>query len=178
MRVCVFCGSARGNRPEYSQTAALVGTLLAQKQIGLVYGGARVGLMGAVAEAALAAGGEVVGVMPQSLMDREIAHAGLSQLHVVGSMHERKALMASLSDAFLALPGGYGTLDELCEILTWAQIRLHNKPIGLLNVQGYYDSLLALFRHAAGEGLLQARHHRLLITGDDPATLIHQLTGR
>ena len=143
----VFCGSNYGARDDYSDAATKLGSLLAEHGIGLVYGGARVGLMGVVADAALAAGGEVIGVMPQALVDREIAHSNLTKLHIVHSMHERKQLMADLSDAFVALPGGFGTFEELCEVLTWNQIGIHNKPCGILNTLGYYDGLLAMFNH-------------------------------
>jgi len=140
-RLCVFCGSASGVRPEYEAAARELGTVLAGRGVGVVYGGASVGLMGVVADSALAAGGEVIGIIPQALVDREVAHAGLSELHVVGSMHERKALMAELSDAFVALPGGMGTLEELFEVFTWRQLGLHAKPIALLDVAGYWAGL-------------------------------------
>src|ERR1043165_174167 len=142
-RVCVFCGSSPGARPEYRQAAEAMGRLLASRRIGLVYGGGNVGLMGLLADAALSAGGEVIGVIPRHLDAREVAHRGLPDLRVVASMHERKALMADLSDAFIALPGGLGTLEEMFEILTWAQLGLHRKPCGLLNVLGYFDRLLS-----------------------------------
>jgi uncharacterized protein (TIGR00730 family) len=131
-----------------------------------VYGGGRLGLMGAVADSALAAGGRVIGVMPQSLVDMEVAHSGLTELHIVGSMHERKALMNSLSDAFVILPGGWGTMDELCEALTWAQLQIHHKPVALWNVEGYYDSFLAFCRHAMREGLLKAKDYERLLVGN------------
>jgi uncharacterized protein (TIGR00730 family) len=142
-RICVFAGSSAGVRPEYLRAAADLGTVLAARGIELVYGGARVGMMGAVAGAVLAGGGRVTGVIPQALVEKEVAHDGLTELRVVTSMHQRKALMADLSDAFIALPGGWGTLDEMFEILTWAQLGLHRKPCGLLNVSGYFDRLLA-----------------------------------
>lgn len=154
-RVCVFCGSASGSRPGYAGAARELGTRLAHRGIGLVYGGAAVGLMGTVADAALAAGGEVIGVIPGALVDREIAHPGLSELHVVGSMHERKALMAELSGAFVALPGGLGTLEELFEVCTWRQLGLHAKPIALLDVEGYWAGLLAFLAHTEAEGFLR-----------------------
>ena len=145
--VCVFCGSQPGDDPAYEGAAWALGETLAAMGIELVYGGGHVGLMGAIADAALAAGGEVTGVMPRALVDREIAHTGLSRLHVVGSMHERKAMMSELSEGFVALPGGSGTLEEFFEVLTWAQLGEHGKPCGLLNVAGYYDPLLAVFDH-------------------------------
>ena len=143
--VCVFCGSSPGNHPAYVTVARTTGQILAENNLKLVFGGGRVGLMGQVANAALAAGTKVIGVIPEFIANKEIAHGELSQLHVVNSMHERKALMAKLSDGFIALPGGFGTLEEFCEILTWAQLGLHQKPLGLLNVNGYYDSLLRIF---------------------------------
>ena len=174
-RVCVFCGSARGARPEYQEAAQAVGTLLAERGLGLVYGGGNVGLMGAVADAALAAGGEVTGVIPESLVGWEVAHTRLTELRVVGSMHERKALMADLSDAFLALPGGFGTFEEFCEVLTWSQLGIHAKPCGLLNVAGYYGPLLGLFDHAVREGFLRPQHRALVLEGADPACLLDAL---
>jgi uncharacterized protein (TIGR00730 family) len=174
-RVCVFCGSSYGARLEYASAASAVGQGLALRGIGLVYGGARVGLMGCVAEAALQAGGEVIGVIPASLVAKEIAHTGVSDLRIVSSMHERKALMAELSDAFLALPGGMGTLEELCEVLTWSQLGLHRKPCGLLNVAGYYDPLLDLFDHAVSEGFLKRVHREMVLSGADPDILIPSL---
>ena len=170
--VCVFCGSRAGTRPAYLEAARAVGEALAARDLGLVYGGSRVGLMGAVADAALAAGGEVVGVIPEFLRAKEIAHGGLTRLHVVGSMHERKALMADLADAFVALPGGYGTLEELLEILTLAQLGLHRKPVALLNVEGYYDPLLALFDQAMREGFLSPALRGLILEATEPAALI------
>jgi uncharacterized protein (TIGR00730 family) len=173
--VCVFCASSHGVNPAYGEAARQVGHLLARQGIELIYGGGCVGLMGTVADAALGAGGRVVGVMPVALVEREIAHTGLTELHVVASMHERKARMADLSDAFVALPGGFGTLDELCEILTWAQLGIHRKPVGLLNVAGYYDHFLALLDHQVREGLLQARHRDHLTVDDDPERLLEKL---
>lgn len=168
-RVCVFCGSAAGARPEYVAGATALGTGLADRGIGLVYGGASVGLMGAVADAALGAGGEVIGVIPQSLVDREVAHAGLSDLRVVGSMHERKALMAELSGAFVALPGGIGTFEELFEVWTWRQLGLHAKPIVLLDTAGYWAGLTAFLEHAGREGFVKAAP--LDLAPDVPALL-------
>src|SRR5262245_4943907 len=143
--ICVFCGSSRGSRPDYAAAAAQLGELLARRGIRLVYGAGNIGLMGVVADAALAAGGQVVGVIPRMLVEKELAHRGLSELRIVGTMHERKAQMADLSDAFIALPGGLGTLEELCEVLTWAQLGIHAKPVGCLNVCGYFTALGELF---------------------------------
>jgi uncharacterized protein (TIGR00730 family) len=165
--VCVFCGSSTGSRPEYADAARRLGATLAARRLELVYGAGNVGLMGVLADAALAAGGRVVGVIPRSLVLRELAHQGLSESHVVETMHQRKALMADLSDAFVALPGGYGTLDELFEILTWSQLGIHNKPIGLLNVNGFFDPLLAWVRHACAEGFLRQQHVDLLHVATD-----------
>ncbi|MBB6147151.1 hypothetical protein HNQ77_005136 [Silvibacterium bohemicum] len=171
--ICVFCGSANGARAEYLATARELGLAIAGKGHGLVYGGATAGLMGAVADAALSAGGEVVGVIPDVLMDREIAHRGLTELHAVHTMHERKALMASRADAFVALPGGFGTMDEFLEILTWAQLRIHSKPCVLLNVGGYYDALLQFLDHAVEQGFLKTENRqRVLVTEDVPGTLL------
>jgi hypothetical protein len=175
IRVCVFCGSRSGERSIYADTAAALGTLLARRGFGLVYGGGNIGLMGIIADAALAAGGEVIGVIPQHLLEREVAHTGLTQLHVVDSMHTRKALMADIADVFVAAPGGFGTLDELCEILTWAQLGLHGKPCGLLNVAGYFDPLLAMFDQATREGFLSAQHRQLIISEHDTQHLIDRL---
>ena len=146
--VCLFCGSNRGVQPEYASAARAFGTALAEQGLTLVYGAGNIGLMGVAADAALAAGGKVIGVIPEFLKDKEVAHLGLSELHVTSTMHERKALMAELSDAFVALPGGFGTFDELFEILTWAQLSVHNKPVGLLNVAGFFQPLMEMVRHA------------------------------
>lgn len=171
-RVCVFCGSSSGRDPVYAATAAAVGRLLASRGMGIVYGGARVGLMGVMADAALLAGGEVVGVIPRALDRKEVAHRDLTTLHVVESMHERKGLMARLADAFLAIPGGVGTLEELCEMLTWAQLGFHRKPVALLNASGYFDGLLAFLDRAVAEGFLRPQHRRLLIEGTEPARIL------
>lgn len=170
--VCVFCGSSIGKRPAYKLAAQAMGETLAKRGLGLVYGGGNVGLMGVVADATLAAGGEVIGVMPEFLVAKEIAHTGLTQLHVVNSMHDRKALMADLSDAFVALPGGYGTLEEFCEILTWSQLGLHQKPQGLLNVEGYYEPLLRLFDQAMTEQLLKPELRSMVLQAADPEHLL------
>jgi uncharacterized protein (TIGR00730 family) len=173
--ICVFCGSSSGHRPEYAEMAAEFGALLGQRRIRLVYGGGNVGLMGVLADAALAAGGEVIGVIPQMLVDRELAHRG-TDLRIVTSMHERKALMAELSDAFVALPGGLGTYEELCEVLTWSQLGIHHKPLGCLNVLGYFDSLARLLDHAVEEGFLRPEQQRALIFAEDGQSLLSQLS--
>jgi uncharacterized protein (TIGR00730 family) len=171
-RVCVYSGSSSGARADYLDAARDLGRTLADRGIGLVYGGAHVGLMGAVADAALAAGGDVIGVIPQSLVDKEVAHRGLPDLRIVHSMHERKALMADLSDAFVALPGGWGTLEELFETVTWAQLGLHQKPCGLLNVSGYFDDLLSFVDHAVREGFLHPSHAEALLVAESPSALL------
>lgn len=171
----VFCGSSLGARPEYEAAARELGRLLAARGLGLVYGGARVGLMGAVADAALAAGGDVVGVMPRALVAREIAHTGLRDLRVVESMHERKALMAELSDAFVALPGGLGTLEELFEVWTWAQLGLHRKPVALLDVADFYRPLVAFLDAAVGEGFVRAERRATLVVERDARVLLDRL---
>jgi uncharacterized protein (TIGR00730 family) len=172
MQVCVFCGSSTGAGPAYRAAAEQVGRTLAERGIGLVYGGASVGTMGVVADAALAAGGQVTGVIPQSLVDREVAHTGLSELHVVPDLHERKAKMAALADAFLTLPGGAGTLEELFEVFTWAQLGLHDKPIALLDVEGYYQPMLGLLDHMARQGFLKVDYRELLIVDTDVARVL------
>ncbi len=174
-RVCVFCGSAAGARPAYRRAAARLGEALARRGLGLVYGGGSIGLMGMVADAALAAGGEVVGVIPRRLARKEIAHAGLTRLRVVPSMHARKAMMADLADAFVALPGGLGTLEELTEVLTWAQLGLHAKPCALLDVAGYWRPLIRLLDHAAEERFLRPEHRRLLVVERSPERLLDRL---
>ncbi len=170
--VCVFCGSSPGSDPLYRKAAEAMGKQIAERGLRLVYGGAKVGLMGAVADAALKAGGDVVGVIPHALSDKEIAHEGLTRLEVVGSMHERKARMAELSEAFVALPGGAGTLEEIFEIWTWGQLGFHAKPAGFLNTHGYYDHLRAFVDHAVGEAFLKAPHRDMLIFRDDPAAIL------
>jgi uncharacterized protein (TIGR00730 family) len=174
-RICVFCGSSLGARTAYVDAAADLARQLVAHNVALVYGGGNVGLMGALADAALAAGGEVIGVIPQFLVDREVAHTRLTAMHVVDSMHERKAMMAELADAFIALPGGFGTFDEFCEVLTWTQIGLQHKPCGLLNVDGYYSPLLEMFERAEQEKFLRPQHHRILLADTDPAALVTKL---
>jgi uncharacterized protein (TIGR00730 family) len=174
-RVCVYAGSNPGNDPAYADAARRFGSHLAERGITLVYGGGKVGLMGVIADAALAAGGEVIGVMPQALIDREIGHPALTELKVVDSMHERKALMAELSDAFVAVPGGIGTLEELIEIYTWSQLGIHHKACGVLNVNGYYDGLAAFLDHAVTEGFLRPQHRAVLCVAEDPADLLDHL---
>lgn len=161
-RIGIFCGANTGNSERYIEVAAHVARRLVDEGFGIVYGGGRVGLMGVIADNALQAGGEVIGVIPEALASREIAHGGLTQLHVVSTMHERKALMADLSDAFIAIPGGYGTMDEFCEILTWAQLRIHTKPVALLNSDGYYDELIALFDKMVREGFVNPGNRSLV----------------
>ena len=174
-RVCVFCGASSGRLPAYAAAARAFGAAAAARGLGVVYGGGRVGLMGAVADAALAAGGEVIGVIPQELVDRELAHGGLTELHVVNSLHERKALMADLADGFVALPGGFGTLDELLEQLTWSQLGLHAKPIGLYDVEDYWRPLIALARHATEEGFVRESDLALIAVGNDAEGLLDRL---
>ena len=173
--VCVYCGLNPGRRPEYLAGAAGLARLLAGRGIGIVYGGAHVGTMGALADAALAAGGEVTGVIPRHLVEAEVAHEGLSKLHVVSSMHDRKALMAQLSDAFIALPGGLGTLEEFAEVTTWSQLGLHAKPTGLLNLLGYFDDLLRFLDHGVAERFIRPTHRDLVICQPEPAALLAAL---
>lgn len=175
-RLCVYCGSSAGTRPAYAEAATAFGRLLAERGIGVVFGGGSIGMMGLVADAALAAGGEVVGVIPHGLAAREVDHTGLTALHKVGTMHERKALMADLSDGFVALPGGLGTLEELMEVWTWAQLGIHRKPVGLLNVAGYFDSLLAFVDHAVAEGFVHEAYRAMLLVRDRSDTLLDALS--
>ena len=175
-RICVFCGSSSGVRPVYQQAAQTVGQLLCRRGIELVYGGGHVGLMGIVADACLHEGGRVIGVIPQALADREVAHRGLTELRIVGSMHERKALMADLSDAFMSLPGGYGTWEEFFEVLTWSQLGIQGKACGVLNVDGYYDPLLQMADRALSEGFLRDVHRDLLLSDSDPERLLDRLS--
>ena len=174
-RVLIFCGSSPGGSPVYAQAASELGRFLAARDLEIVYGGASVGLMGALADSALAKGGTVIGVIPRRLVEHEIAHARLTKLHIVETMHERKALMAELSDAVIALPGGAGTLDELFELFTWKQLGLHRKPLGLLDVDGYWKPLLAFLEHAVNERFVRAEHLAMLQVDRNPETLIDRL---
>jgi hypothetical protein len=171
-RICVYCGSRPGTDSLFLAAAEEFGRLVAARDLGLVYGGGDVGLMGAVADGALDAGGEVVGVIPEALAEREVAHGGLTELHVVDSMHARKRRMVDLADGFVALPGGFGTLEELVEVLTWAQLGFHSDPCGLLNVAGYYDGLVSFFDHQVDTGFVEPHHRRLLTVTDDPEDLL------
>jgi uncharacterized protein (TIGR00730 family) len=173
-RICVFAGSNSGSRSDYRSAARELGRTLVGRDLGLVYGGARLGLMGALADAVLAAGGHVTGVIPEALVAREVAHTGLSDLRVVTSMHERKATMADLADGFVALPGGWGTLEELFEILTWAQLGLHQKPCGLLNVRGFFDGLLSFIDHSIEEGFIRRESRSMVIVSNSPESLLEQ----
>ncbi len=173
--ICVFSGSSAGSRPEYREAAVRLGEELVARGLRLVFGGGRIGLMTAVADRVLAGGGEVIGVIPQALVDKEVAHTGLTDLRIVGSMHERKALMADLSNSFIALPGGMGTLEEFCEVLTWAQLGLHQKPCGLLDVADYYTGLKNFFDHMVEERFLKVEHRHLLLSANDPGTLLDRL---
>ncbi len=174
--ICVYCGSNFGDRNSYLEAAQGLGIELAKRGITLVYGGGNVGLMGVVADSVLAAGGKVIGVIPQALVDKEVAHTELSELRVVGSMHERKSLMADLADAFIALPGGLGTLEEFCEVATWTQLGLHRKACGLLNIEGFFDGLLSFLNHATQEGFIRAEHKSIVLIGEDPVALIEKLS--
>lgn len=172
-KICVYCGSSDGARPEYRQAAAALGRAMLEKDIDLVYGGASVGLMGKLADTVLKGGGRVTGVIPEFLLNREISHTGLTELVVVDSMHERKSMMADLSDGFIALPGGIGTMEELFEILTWSHLRFHNKPCALLNVAGYYDHLNAFMQHGVNQGFIRKKTGAKLIIKDDPKALLN-----
>ena len=176
-RLCIFCGAHGGRHPHYAKIAAEAAGIIVQAGYGIVYGGGRVGLMGAIAEAALKAGGEVIGVIPEALASEEVAHNGITRLHVVQTMHERKALMADLSDGFIAFPGAFGTMDEFHEMLTWRQLGIHNKPVGLFNIEGYYDELLALYDRMSEDGFLNARTRSLFCSSpriDDLLNLMHR----
>lgn len=175
MRIAIYCGSSRGLDPIYATAAAETATYLAQQGIGIVYGGGNVGIMGVIADSALAAGGEVIGVIPESLLAKELGHGGVTELHVTRSMHERKQKMVDLSDAFIALPGGFGTLDELFETLTWLQLGFHGKPVGLLNVAGFFDHLLTFLDHMSTTGFLKPEHRSSLIIETDPETLLQAI---
>ena len=174
-RVCVFCGSSAGVRPEYAEAARALALELSRRRLGVVYGGGSVGIMGIVADAALAAGVEVIGVIPRPLASRELAHAGLTELRVVESMHERKATMAALADGFLSLPGGLGTFEETLEILTWAQLGIHTKPVAVLNTAGYWNGLIRLLGHAVAEGFVRREYAALMLFADTPAEVLDRM---
>ncbi|MBY0358711.1 MAG: TIGR00730 family Rossman fold protein [Candidatus Obscuribacterales bacterium] len=174
-RVCVFCGAFNGSKPEFQTTARRLGQTIAEMGLELVYGAGRVGLMGVVADGALASGGRVIGVIPESLVAKELAHNGLSELHIVKTMHERKALMEKFSDGFLVLPGGYGTLDEFCEILTWSQLGFHRKPCAILNINGYFDQLINFFDEAVKSGFVSKQHRDMIIISSDPAEVLNKM---
>ncbi len=174
-RLAVFCGSSAGERPVYAEAAQAMGRTLAERGIGIVFGGGSVGLMGVVADAALEAGGEVIGVIPHALAAREVDHRGLTELHKVDTMHERKALMAELSDGFIALPGGLGTMEELFEVWTWAQLGIHRKPVGLLNAAGFYDDLLQFLNRAVVEGFVRGTHREMLVVAEESALLLEKM---
>jgi uncharacterized protein (TIGR00730 family) len=174
-RLCVYAGSNPGSRPDYSDAAAALARVLAERGIGLVYGGGKVGLMGVLADTILGAGGEAIGIIPRSLFDREIAHTGLTDLRVVGSMHERKALMAELADGFVAVPGGIGTLEELIEVFTWSQLGIHAKPVGVLDVAGFYSGLDGFLDHMVGEGFLRGEHRAGMISEPAPEALLERM---
>ena len=171
-RICVYCGSNTGNKAVYAEAARELAGVLVRHEFELVYGGADKGIMGVIADAVLEQGGKVHGVIPQMLIEKEIAHQGLTELHVVASMHERKTMMAALSDGFIAMPGGFGTLEEIIEIVTWGQLRFHDKPCGLLNTAGYFDKLVAYLDHANAEGFLRDENRRMLLVDADPAALV------
>jgi len=173
--ICVYCGSADGNAPYYADAARVLAQQLIRHNLQLVYGGGNVGLMGILANEVMRLGGEVTGVIPQLLMDMEVGHMQLTRLHIVKDMHERKAMMAELSDAFIAMPGGIGTLEELFEMLTWHQIGFHKKPVGILNVNGFYDGLLGFLQYQVGEGFLKPQHHALLLQSHDANDLIEKI---
>lgn len=173
-RICVYCGSNSGNRPVYADAARELADVLVRHNLEVVYGGADKGIMGVIANAVLKQGGKVHGVIPQNLCDKEAAHQNLTQLHVVANMHERKAVMAELSDGFIAMPGGYGTLEEIIEIITWGQLRFHNKPCGLLNIDGYFDHLIAYLDHATEQGFLRPENRRMLLCDESAAGLVQQ----
>jgi len=174
-RIAVYCGSNKGARPAYAQAAEMLGTVLARRNIELVYGGGCVGLMGILADAVLKSGGHVIGVIPEKLVIKEVVHEKLPDLRVVKTMHERKALIAELSDGFIALPGGYGTFEEFCEILAWSQLGWHQKPFGLLDVAGFYRGFLEFFDHATREGFIRPKHRELVMVEEDPEKLLHRL---
>ncbi len=174
-RICVFCGSKTGSNPVFLETAKQLGRVLAERGLDLVYGGASIGLMGAVADSVMGGGGRVVGVIPEAMATKEVAHDGLTEMHVVSSMHERKSVMARLADGFVALPGGFGSFEELLEMITWAQLGIHRKPVGILNVSGYYDPLIQLFERAIEEGFIKPRNRQLVVVEQEPDELLQTL---
>jgi uncharacterized protein (TIGR00730 family) len=174
-RICVYCGSSNGAREAYTAAARALGRALVRRDLGLVYGGSDAGLMGVLADTVLAEGGEVIGVIPEPLVVKEVAHKGLTELRIVRSMHERKAMMAELADGFIALPGGFGTLEEFCEIVTWIQLGLHRKPCGLLNIEGYYDGLLAFLDHAVAEGFIHPGYRAMVLNGAQAEHLVEKI---
>ncbi len=174
-QVCVFCGSSKGINPIYSEASKELGVAIARRGIGLVYGGGHVGLMGIVADAVLKSGGSVIGVIPQALDDLEVAHRGLTELYIVDTMHTRKAMMADRADGFIAMPGGFGTLDEFCEIITWAQLGQHSKPCAILNINGYFDLLIQMFDHCVDEGFVKSIHRELVIVDDNVESLLDKM---
>jgi len=173
--ICVYCGSSIGSSPAYAKAAQLLAKVFVENHIGLVYGGGNVGLMGIIADETMRLGGEVTGVIPKALLEKEVGHHGLTRLHVVKDMHERKAMMAELSDGFIAMPGGIGTLEELFETLSWSQLGFHEKPIGILNVDGFYDRLISFLQHTVTEGFLKPAHASLLMHDANPASLVEKL---
>lgn len=175
MRIALYCGARKGNDPGYARLAQQVARTLAQRGIGIVYGGGNIGLMGEIAEAAIQARGEIIGIIPGSMVEEELAHHGITRLEIVSTMHQRKARIEELADAFIALPGGYGTLDELFEIITWRQLKLHQKPIGLLNHQGYYDELVAFLDKASRDGFVPAKNRDLLLVANDLESLLQRM---
>jgi uncharacterized protein (TIGR00730 family) len=174
-RICVFCGSSPGLLPDYLAAARELGAALVRHKLELVYGGAHLGLMGAIANSVIASGGTAIGVMPQAMIEREIAHRGLSELHIVQSMHERKALMAELADGFIALPGGFGTLEEFFEIVTWGQLGIHQKPFGLLNQRGFFDQLIGFMDFAVSQQFIRPQHREMILVDSDPDRLLERL---
>lgn len=177
-RLCVFCGSSLGTEPRFTDTARQLGIAMVQRGLALVYGGGNIGLMGIIAETVLKEGGEVIGVIPEALVDRELAFHKITDLRIVKTMHERKALMSDLCDGFVALPGGFGTLEEICEMITWAQLGIHNKPCGLLNTQGFFNSLLAFFDHQVQQGFITPFNRTLVFEAKDPDSLLNGILKR
>ena len=173
--LCVFCGSSFGSDTKYAQAAEHLGTIIAERNLGLVYGGGRVGLMGEIADTVIKAKGHVIGVIPKQLHEREVSHNGISDLRVVDSMHERKALMAELSDGFIAMPGGFGTIEEIFEVITWAQLNFHNKPCGLLNINGYYDNLIKFMDNAVKEKFIEPENRAMILIDEEPETLLEKM---